>query len=304
MRKLLVLALAASAAIGGTTATASADAFPDVIPLPDGWRPEGITAGAGNDAFVGSLGSGAIYRVDLRTGAGEVAVPPQTGRISVGLAYDARSGLVFAAGGPAGDGYAYDADTGETVDVFDFTDEPSFVNDVVVTNDAAYFTDSFRPFLYRVALGPAGRVGAPETIALGGDFVFVPGAFNTNGIEATSDGSSLIIVHTARAELYEVDPDTGVATLIDLGGAAVTAGDGLARIGRTLYVMQNQLEQVAVVELAPDLGTGSLVGTITDDDFDVPTTIAAFGSSLYAVNARFGTPPTPDTAYDVVRVDR
>lgn len=304
MRKLLVLALAASAAIGGATATASADAFPDVIPLPDGWRPEGITAGAGTDAFVGSLGSGAIYRVDLRTGAGEVAVPPQTGRISVGLAYDARSGLVFAAGGPAGEGYAYDADTGETVAVFDFTDDPSFVNDVVVTSDAAYFTDSFRPFLYRVALGPAGRVGAPETIALGGDFVFVPGAFNTNGIEATSDGSSLIIVHTARAELYEVDPDTGVASLIDLGGAAVTAGDGLARIGRTLYVMQNQLEQVAVVELAPDLGTGSLVGTITDDDFDVPTTIAAFGSSLYAVNARFGTPPTPDTTYDVVRVDR
>lgn len=304
MRKLLVLALAASASVAGATTTASADAFPDVIALPDGWRPEGITAGAGNDAFVGSLGSGAIYRVDLRTGAGEVAVPPQTGRISVGLAYDARSGLLFAAGGPAGEGYAYDADTGETVAVFDFTGDPSFVNDVIVTSDAAYFTDSFRPFLYRVALGPAGRLGAPETIALGGDFVFVPGAFNTNGIEATSDGSSLIIVHTARAELYEVDPDTGVTSLIDLGGATVQAGDGLARVGRTLYVMQNRLNQVGVVELAPDLATGTLTGTITDGDFDVPTTIATFGSSLYAVNARFGTPPNPDTAYDVVRVDR
>jgi hypothetical protein len=34
----------------------------------------------------------------------------------------------------------------------------------------------------------------------------------------------------------------------------------------------------------------------------VPTTIAAFGHALYVVNARFGTPPTPDTQYEVVRV--
>ena len=45
---------------------------------------------------------------------------------------------------------------------------------------------------------------------------------------------------------------------------------------------------------------------ITDDDFDIPTTIGRFGSHLYAVNAKFGTAvPTPDTApYEVVKVDR
>ena len=37
---------------------------------------------------------------------------------------------------------------------------------------------------------------------------------------------------------------------------------------------------------------------------DVPATIARIGSALYAVNARFSTPPTPDTDYAVVRVDR
>ena len=31
-------------------------------------------------------------------------------------------------------------------------------------------------------------------------------------------------------------------------------------------------------------------------------TVAAFGPYLYAVNARFGTPPTPDTTYTVVRL--
>ena len=39
-------------------------------------------------------------------------------------------------------------------------------------------------------------------------------------------------------------------------------------------------------------------------DFDVPTTAARFGNSLYAVNARFSTPPTPTTEYQVVRVTR
>jgi hypothetical protein len=43
-------------------------------------------------------------------------------------------------------------------------------------------------------------------------------------------------------------------------------------------------------------------GDLTDPDFDVPTTIDRFGSRLYAVNARFSTPPTTLTAYDVVQV--
>jgi hypothetical protein len=51
-----------------------------------------------------------------------------------------------------------------------------------------------------------------------------------------------------------------------------------------------------------DLG-GTLCRTITDDDFDVPTTIARLGRSLYLPNARFGTTPTPTTEYWITRVD-
>jgi len=36
----------------------------------------------------------------------------------------------------------------------------------------------------------------------------------------------------------------------------------------------------------------------------VPTTIDRHGSRLYAVNARFGTTPTPTTPYTVVQVRR
>ena len=43
---------------------------------------------------------------------------------------------------------------------------------------------------------------------------------------------------------------------------------------------------------------------ITSPLFDVPTTIAEFGSSLYAINAQFTTPPTLTTPYSVAKVPR
>ncbi len=80
-------------------------------------------------------------------------------------------------------------------------------------------------------------------------------------------------------------------------------GDGLVLSGKTLYVVQNQLNQIGVVSLSRDLASGDIGDPITSSAFDVPTTAAAFGSSLYAVNAKFGTPPE-GTPYEVVRVSR
>ena len=59
----------------------------------------------------------------------------------------------------------------------------------------------------------------------------------------------------------------------------------------------------AVVRLDRRLASGSVTATISDPRFDVPTTIDAFGGGLYLVNARFNTPPTPDTTYTIVRVE-
>ena len=67
--------------------------------------------------------------------------------------------------------------------------------------------------------------------------------------------------------------------------------------------MRNRVNEVVELRMAPNWLSGSVVATITDPDFDVPTTVAAQGSRLYAVNARFNTPPTPDTEYDIVLVD-
>jgi hypothetical protein len=41
---------------------------------------------------------------------------------------------------------------------------------------------------------------------------------------------------------------------------------------------------------------------LTSDGLDVPTTAAYVTNALYAVNARFGTPVTPDTPYWITRL--
>jgi sugar lactone lactonase YvrE len=299
---LLAVVLLLSQAPASARAAAT---WPEVIALPNGWLPEGVVTGRGPVIYSGSRANGAIYAANLRTGEGEIVVPGQAGRVSVGLSFDARTNYIFAAGGGTGKGYVYDPDTGALVQEYTLsTTTPTFINDVIVTRDAAYFTESRQAVYYRLPLGPGGRLpaaGAVEQIALSGDWQQLPGN-SANGIEATPNGKTLIIVNSAEGALYHVEPLTGVATRIDLGGASVVNGDGLLLRGHTLYVVQNRLNQIAVVDLAPDLLSGKVVELLTNPNFDVPTTVAAFGNALYAVNARFSTPPTPETPYSIVRV--
>jgi hypothetical protein len=111
-------------------------------------------------------------------------------------------------------------------------------------------------------------------------------------------------VQTVTGLVFRVDPDTGVTSTVDLGGYLVTNGDGLLVVGRTLYAVQNQNNKVAVFNLNAAGTSGTLVNTITDPRFDVPTTAAVFGNRLYLPNARFNTPPTPDTVYTANAVSR
>jgi sugar lactone lactonase YvrE len=301
----LIAALALT--LAPAAATEAQGGFPSIISLPNGHLPEGIAVGRGHSFYAGSRANGSVYRGDLRTGEGDILVPGVTGRVLTGLFVDERSNYLFASGAGGGQGFVFDAGTGATLATYQLAEgTPTFVNDVVVTRDAAYFTDSQQPFIYKVPLGPGGALpdqSAVERIPLSGDYVFVPG-FNANGIEASSDGRWLLIVNSTTGNLYRVDPQTGEATLVDLGGASLTNGDGLRLQGQTLFVVRNRLNQIDVIRLNRDWTSGAVEDTITDPNFDVPTTIGLFGSSLYAVNARFTTPPTPDTTYTIVRVSR
>ncbi len=286
-------------------AAASGPKGQEVIPLPNGFQPEGIAAGRGSTFYVGSIPTGAIYSGSIRTGQGAVLVPAHAGRAAIGLKFDKRTNLLYVSGGPTGAAYVYDATTGADVASIVLTTDPNtFINDVIVTRQAAYFTDSFRAVIYKVPLGKNGKLPTPaiaQEIPLGGDYQQTPGQFNANGIAASPNGKQLIIVNSFQGTLYRVDPQTGSATLIDLGGGSVPAGDGILLLGKTLYVVQNS-NQIAVVQLDPEMGSGDITRTITNPNFRVPTTIARFGNVLYAVNARFDTPATPDTEYEIVRV--
>jgi hypothetical protein len=112
----------------------------------------------------------------------------------------------------------------------------------------------------------------------------------------------LLSVQTNTGKLFRINPRTGVTREVDLGRARLVNGDGLLLVGRILFVVQNRDNKIAVVALSGSLDRGRIVTTITDDDFDVPTTIAFQAGHLYAVNARFGTTDPQPARYDIVRV--
>lgn len=289
----------AALAVTAAPAAAQAAAWPTEFPLPNGWLPEGIAIGSKPYAYFGSRGNGGIYRVDLRTGEGTVLYAGAPGQIAVGLKID-RDGLLYVAGN-TGVARVHDARTGDVVRTFRLSEATGhFVNDVTLLGDRAWFTDSRAAQLHSV---PRGRDGAVRTLPLTGDWVQLPDVNNANGVVGTPDGRALIIVKSTPGELHRVNPRTGHATRITLVGQdTVVNGDGLWRVGRTLYVVQNRLNLVSVWDLDARATTATLRTTITDPRFDVPTTAARFGDRLYLVNARFTTPPTPETTYDAVAV--
>ena len=188
--------------------------------------------------------------------------------------------------------------------MYEFASSNTFINDVVVTRDAAWFTDSRQPVLYRIPIGRDGSLGDGETVPLSGDYAHTPGVNNLNGIDAARDGRFLIAVQSDTGALYRIDPDTGETTRIDLSDATVVAGDGIYLEGRTLYVVQNRFNKVAVVELNSRFTSGQIVDELTSEHFDVPTTITRFGNRFYLVNARFGTSGPEPAEYWITAIPR
>jgi sugar lactone lactonase YvrE len=286
-----------------------APAYPDLIPLPSGFGPEGIAVGNGHIFYVGSLAPGTLGQIlvgDLRTGGFSQLVAP-TGRPALGMKHDPRGDLLFVAGGASGTGIVYDASSGYQVAFYQFQAATTFINDVVVTRNAAYFTDSVVPFLYRVALGPRGepseefeQIPLPANFGATGNCMGPPlvPPVRANGIAAAPSGRHLILGHLSEGQLYRIDTATYTVLPIGLGGGDVCNADGLLLDGNTLYVAQNFKNKISVVELSPDHRSGAITHEITEpfasnSDTKVPTTMAEFGDSLYTVTAGFA-PPAPD----------
>ncbi|MGH3875918.1 MAG: superoxide dismutase [Actinophytocola sp.] len=287
-------------ALAGTLVAPSASAsrhFPTTIALPNGFQPEGIAIGPGPVAYLGSLADGSIYRADLVTGRGKI-VSKGPGTPSVGLKTDAR-GRLFVSGGAAGDARVVDTRTGEILRSYQLASGAAFVNDVVLTPSAAWFTDSLNPVLYKLPLRHGKLPARAEVVPITGDLVYQQG-FNVNGITRTPDGTGLLVVQSNTGGLFRVST-SGVSRAVELA-EPLANGDGMLLRGRTLYVVRNQANAVVELRLNRSATSARQVQVLTDERFDVPTTVGAFAGRLYLPNARFNTEPGPTVPYQVVAI--
>jgi sugar lactone lactonase YvrE len=280
---------------------------PSVITLPGATGAEGISAGEGNTFFAGDRLNGNIFRGDVRAGKARLFIAAPSGRAALGMKVDRRHGLLFVAGGATGQAYIYDLGSKETAALYQLAGAgTSFINDVTLIGQGAWFTNSQAGELYFVPVNGRGDPGAAQTVVLKGPAGGLDQGFNLNGIAVVRDGHTLIVAHTARGALYTVDPKSGASALISLSdrsGTPVTVPDvdGIIVRGNMLWAVQNLLNQVSRIRLDGSLGTGEVQEVITDKHFDVPTTAALFGDTLALVNAKFSTPAA--SSFEAVLVD-
>ena len=282
--------------------------WPEAIAMPTGFEGEGIELGKGHEFFVGANSfsslfgpypvselAGAIYKGNLRTGVGDFLVSP-TGKSASGLSYDPRTDYLYAATG-FGDFTemgvtVYDASSGDVITEITFGDGTGItINDCLVTRTGVYCTDSINPNLYKVVLEKGGRLPSTPVVEVipMSNFEMVEG-FNANGLVGDFDGRQLVIVNISTGVLYLVDTASGEASPLEIEGAEqlFPDGDGLDLNGRTLYIMQNFSDKIAVVQLSEDLSGGEFIKNIPGEGeinpLNVATTIIGFGNSIYAIN--------------------
>jgi sugar lactone lactonase YvrE len=297
----LAVFLAGIAALVVGAIPAGAGEKPDRIVLEGASSAEGITVGRGSTFYAGDLFLGDIFRGDLKEDTARLFIDAPDGRQALGMSFDEGTGLLFVAGGFTGQGYVYDTTTRATVAAYQFADPNTgpVINDVVVTQDGAWFTNSTAPVLYFVPI-VNGAPGAFSTLTVSGPASDTSADFNLNGIAATANGDTLVVAHSGNGELYTVDPGTGASSLIE--GVSVPNVDGIVLSGHRLWAVQNFSNQISAIRLSADLGSGEVEKVITSDLFQIPTTAALHGSRLAVVNAKFDTPNADE--YDVVIVRR
>ena len=305
----LALLPTVASAESGAGGASGRSGLPIQIDLPTGFFPEGIAAGRGATFYVSSLADGSIWRGNFRTGEVEQLTEAVGPFATVGISVD-RRGRVWAAGGPTGAARVYDGRSGDLLATYQFTPPfESFVNDVIIDGDAAWFTDSGtadepdptmnrfagEPRLFRVPVGR--QLAAPDR------FTELPVAIpdvafpNLNGIETTPNGRRLLVAHSSLSTVFTVDPATGDATELDID-TTFQGADGIRRDGRRLYIA-NGGNQITELRLNRAGTVGRFRRTLVAQGAEITTTIAIFADGLYLPDARFFTQTDPYRIYRV-----
>ena len=172
----------------------------------------------------------------MRTGRGDVLVPAWGGA-AAGVEYEAGANRLWVAGGPTGTVRVYDATTRELLRQYTFS-PAGFLNDLVVTHDAVYVTDSNNAWLDVIPLGPHG--GLPATGRH--DAAAERDRLRDRPVqrERHRRGAWLaIVVDSFTGGLFRVDPRPGSRRRSPPAASSVANGDGLELRGSTLFVVRN-----------------------------------------------------------------
>ncbi|MBC2666317.1 superoxide dismutase [Novosphingobium flavum] len=280
-------------ALSGLAGLAAAEA-PAVrqIALPDHIAyPEGVAYDARRGAFyAGSAESGELVRIDATTGRARTIVPP--GRIAptgstfpsmLGMKVDGK-GRLWIAGGFSGLITLVDPASGRLLQQEQVSGAPkTLLNDLVVIGDTAYVTDTFVPILWRMRAGQKPEAWIDLTTTPIG---FADGP-NLNGITASADGRSLIVVQMNKGKLFHVDIASREVTPIDVGGLDLVGSDGLLLEGNTLYVVQQWSNRIVRLQMEAGLKKASLLSRYGDPSFVYPATVVRYGDSLVTPNSQF-----------------
>ena len=297
-------ALAAAVGLAPAAVLAAPDKPTDVYVLeaegngnPEGvaWDPESQTF------FTGTVTTGAIYRGTLGDFTVSVWIPGE-GTSAVGM--KVSDGRLYVAGGGSGLIKVYDIATASLVATFE-TGVGGFLNDLVVTNQGVFVTDSARPFLWHVTpeLLAAGS-GTPESIAMAPEIPFGVG-FALNGIVSFQDGRELVVVHSGLGNLYRIDlsfdgDSVDSRTITEIEGPIVN-GDGLLVDQGMLIAVLGNAQQLAFLDLSADHSTATLLFTRSDATFERPSTVARAKNTYLVVNADFNSPSPPFTLSGLAR---
>lgn len=282
--------------------------LPDTVSFPEGVA---YDAEAGV-LYTGSATNGVLIRIDAATHAVEevasagTLVPADLDTFPgvLGMEVDKVKRL-WVAGGRTGMIWVLDTGTGTVIRRLTVpTAGKSLINDVALIGSAAYFTDTSVPTLWRIQAG-SGAVGEVEPwLDFTGTAVEYAQGSNLNGITATPDGGSLIVVQMTKGLLFRIDVASRAVTTIDTAGEDLSGADGLVLDGDLLYVVRQRAGEIAAVRMNADLTKGTVISRFTDPALTWPATAVKVGADLVVVNTQFNTRSsnTPRRPFKLLRV--
>jgi hypothetical protein len=258
--------------------------------------------------FTGSLIDGTVYRGTSEREEASVFLPAGSdGRTNVAGVKVDRDGRIWLADAFNGRVLVY-SQSGQLLHAFQLAGPGSpTVNDIALSDDVAYVTDSARPFLYRIPLDAADQPGTTTiepwldvsdtvTYATGEG----PFGVNLNGIVVSPDEETLLVVQTNTGVLFRVDVQSGRITKVMVDGTSLMFGDGMLRVGNDLYVARNAVNEVVRLRLRDAWRSARAEETLTTPDFAFPTALAALQGRLLITNSQLNAGASPKLPFTVV----